>query len=810
MSIETQTIQLGDQRAIIIETGKLAKLAGGAVTVRQGDTVVLVTACSADPRPGLDFFPLQVDYREKYSAAGTYPGGFIKREGRPSEKEILTSRMTDRPLRPLFPKGFINDVQIMAGLLSADGENEADVLSMLGASAALMISDIPFNGPIGALRVGRIDGQFVANPTHEELEKSDLDLVYAGIEGKAIMIEGSAKEISEEALRDAMLFADGIVALQCAAQREMAARVGKAKVMPKLNLVAPEVQAAVDAYCAGKLDTVVVIPGKAERFAALKVIYTEMVAALTPQFNADGNQDPKFKTAFEELEERTVRKLILTEGKRSDGRGGKDLRPIECEVGILPRPHGSALFARGETQALVTTTLGPDSDAQEYDKITGKGRGKKRFMLHYNFPNFSVGETGRIMGPGRREIGHGALAERSLAGMIPEDYPYTVRLVSDILGSNGSSSMASVCGGTLALMDAGVPIKRPVAGISVGLVTGDNGERVFLTDILGSEDHYGDMDFKVSSTRDGITGFQLDLKIAGLDFEGMYEALLQNRQARLKILEVMQACIAEPRTEMSPYAPAISIVRINPEKIGALIGPGGKVIRDITSRTGTEIDIEEDGTVKIFACNAAAMELARREVEAISAEVEIGKIYTGEVKTVRDFGAFVEIMPGQDGLLHISEMAEHRVNNVEDICKVGDMVTVKVVDVDERGRVRLSRKAALAESGEGDGGGADAGGAPAARPAGRPARPPREAAEMPEIGKIYRGEVKTVKNFGAFVEVVPGQDGLLHISELADYRVNNVEEICNVGDMVTVKVLDIDANGRISLSRKAAMQELGD
>jgi polyribonucleotide nucleotidyltransferase len=700
MTIERTVIELTPERKITIETGKLALLAGGAVTVQQGDTMVLVTACSADPRPGLDFFPLQVDYREKFSAAGKFPGGFFKREGRPSEKEILTARMTDRPLRPLFPKGFINDVQIMSGLLSADGSNEPDVLSILGASAALMVSDIPFGGPIGALRVGRINGEFVANPTHSEMKESDLDLVYAGVEGKAIMIEGAAKEISEEVLRDAMVFADGIVTRMCQAQRDLAGRVNKPKQEVNLHLVPADVQAAVDDFCRGKVETAVQVHEKQARNAALGKVFEEMVEALAPRFTAaDSDEQPPFSAAFDEATEKTIRRLILEEGKRSDGRGLDDLRELGCEVGVLPRVHGSALFNRGETQSLVTVTLGAEDDMQSYDVITGVGEGRKKFMLHYNFPNFSVGETGRIMGPGRREIGHGALAERSLAQMVPEDYQYTVRVVSDILGSNGSSSMASVCGGSLALMDAGVPMKKAVAGISVGLVTSDDdsGKRVFLTDILGSEDHYGDMDFKLAGTCDGITGFQLDLKIAGLDLDGMYEAMLQNKRARGQLLTKMATVIAEPRTEVSPYAPKITTIHINPEKIGALIGPGGKVIRGITERTGTQIDIEDDGSVNVFASNSEAMQAAIREIEGVTAEAEIGRIYRGEVKTVREFGAFVEILPNTDGLLHISEMADYRVEKVEDICKVGDWVTVKVIDIDDRGRVRLSRKEALNE-----------------------------------------------------------------------------------------------------------------
>jgi len=696
MSIETIHIDLGGDRQVTIETGKLALLAGGAVTVQQGDTVVLVTACSADPRPGLDFFPLQVDYRERFSAAGMFPGGYFKREGRPSEKEILTARMTDRPLRPLFPKGFIDDVQIMGQLMSADGQNEADVLSILGASASLMISDIPFHGPVGALRVGRVNGEFIANPTHAEMEGSDIDLVYAGIEGKAIMIEGRAKEISEEDMKAAMEFADVIVGRMVVAQRELAERVGKPKKNSKLKLIDESLLQKIEGWCSGRLAEAALLPGKSERYAALDALYAEMTESLTPEL-AETAAAPDFKGAFSEVTEKEVRRLVLEQGKRMDGRGPRDLRPIECEVGVLPRTHGSALFKRGETQALVTVTLGPSNESQNSDAITG-GEKSKQFFLHYYFPNFCVGETGRIMGPGRREIGHGALAERSVAHVVPvPEFDYAVRCVSDILGSNGSSSMASVCGASLALMDAGVPVKDAVAGISIGLVTGENGKRVFLTDILGAEDHYGDMDFKLAGTHKGITGFQLDLKIAGLDLDGMYEAMLQNKEARAKIHEAMAACIDKPRAELSKYAPQVFTMKINPEKIGALIGPGGKVIRGITDRTGAQINIEDDGSVHLFTTSAEMLAKVKAEVDGVVAEVEIGKIYRGVVQTIKDFGAFVEILPGQDGLLHISEMADYRVQKVEDICKVGDTVTVKVVDVDQRGRIRLSRKEALEE-----------------------------------------------------------------------------------------------------------------
>ena len=696
MAVEQVVVDLGDGRTVEMETGRMALLAGGSVTIRQGDTLVLVAACSAKPRPGLDYFPLQVDYRERFSAAGKMPGSYFKREGRPTEKEILTSRMTDRPMRPLFPKGYINDVQIMSQLLSADGENEADVLSILGASVALMVSDIPFSTPVGALRVGRVNGRFIANPTHTEMAESDLDLVYAGIAGKVMMIEGSAKEISEEVLRDALAFADDIVRRLITAQEELAARAGKPKPEPELHLPGDDVIAAVREYCQGRLDEACTLPGKQDRAAAQGKIFETMVAELAPRFEStEADADPDFKGAFDMVVEETVRRLIA-EGRRMDGRGLDDLRPISCEVGVLPRTHGSALFQRGDTQALVTTTLASSGDAQKFDVITG-GEDKKDFILHYNFPNFSVGETGRIMGPGRREIGHGALAERSVAPTVPNDFPYVLRVVSDILGSNGSSSMASVCGASLSLMDAGVPVSDAVVGISVGLVTTEDGRRIWLTDILGAEDHFGDMDFKVAGTSKGITGFQLDLKIDGLTVDEMYEAMQKNLAARKSIRETMMACISSPRSEMSPFAPKIVSLHINPEKIGALIGPGGKVIRGICESTGASVDVEDDGTVRIFAANGPAMEKARHEVESVTAEVEIGQIYQGTVKTVKDFGAFVEVLPGQEGLVHISELADYRVKNVEEICKVGDAITVKVIDIDDRGRIRLSRKAALDE-----------------------------------------------------------------------------------------------------------------
>lgn len=697
MSVHNVTIALGGDKSVIIETGKLALLAAGSVVVRQGETVVLAAACSADPRPGLDFFPLQVDYREKFSAAGLIPGSYFKREGRPSEKEILTARMTDRPIRPLFPKGYRNDLQIQTLLLSADGENEADVLSILGASAALMVSDIPFLGPIGAVRVGRINGEFVANPTHSQMATSDLDLVYAGIEDKTIMIEGAADELTEEELRDALIYANGVVKLQIDAQRRLAAAAGKAKKVPPLHTVPTEIAAAVREYCGTRLRELCIIPTKEERYAGLAALCKEMTVAFGDRFSAVGDDVAALiKQAFDEETCLTIRRLLLDEGRRSDGRAADELRPITAEVGLLPRTHGCGLFSRGETQALVVATLGSTKDCQEQDAITG-GVSEKRFLLHYNFPNFSVGETGRIMGPGRREIGHGALAERSVVRMMPKDYPYTVRCVSEVLGSNGSTSMASVCGATLALMDAGVPLQKPVAGISCGLVQED-GKTILLTDIIGSEDHYGDMDFKVAGTTDGITGFQLDLKIPGISIDLMYQAMIRNKKARLDILKIMTACISAPRNDISPFAPRIHVMKINPEKIGALIGPGGRIIRNITDTIDVQIDIQDDGTVMIYANRADKMTKAVAAVEAIVAEVVIGKTYQGVVKSVKDFGAFVEIIPGQEGLVHISELADRRVGKVTDICNVGDTMSVKVIDIDERGRVRLSRRAALVEA----------------------------------------------------------------------------------------------------------------
>jgi len=693
------SFQLDENRSVELCTGKLAMLASGSCTVRQGDTVLLVAACSGPPREKSDFFPLQVDYREKYSAAGRFPGGYIKREGRPSEKEILTCRVTDRPLRPLFPKGFFDEVQIQSLLFSADGENEPDVLCILGASVALMVSDLPFNGPIGALRVGYVDGKFVANPTNSEMKNSTLDLIYAGKADQVIMIEGEAKEIPESVLKDAMIFANEVVKKQVAAQLEIAEKAGKAKKTPRLYSVPESVKSGVEKVVSGKIEAACLIAAKEERAAAIEALKAEAIQKLSAEMPEMSKEDLCFhiNMALDSIVQHTIREAILNKGYRADGRTVDELRPIQSEVQLLPVVHGSGLFSRGETQALVIVTLGGTDDAQESDGITG-GDSVKSFYLHYNFPNFSVGEVGRISGPGRREIGHGNLAERSVQQVIPKDFPYTIRCISEVLASNGSTSMASVCGAILALMDAGVPIKAPVAGISCGLVTSEDGSRsILLTDIIGAEDHFGDMDFKVCGTREGITGFQLDLKLPGISIDLLTQAMERNLQARLKILDMMEACIPAPRPEISPNAPRIAVVKINPDKIGALIGKGGENIKSITEKTKASINIEDDGTVKIFAKNEEVLEIVKHEIQVFTAEAEVGKVYRGKVKGIKEFGAFVEILPGQEGLLHISEMANYRVNAVGDICKEGDFLTVKLLEIDNQGRLRLSRKAALNE-----------------------------------------------------------------------------------------------------------------
>ena len=692
MAINSIDISLANGLPITIETGKLALLANASVTVTQGETTVLVAVCSGGVRPGMDFFPLQVSYKEKYTAAGRFPGGFIKREGRPTEKEVLIGRMTDRPIRPLFPKGFYNETQVQCLVLAADGTHDPDVLAMLGASAVLALSDLPIADVFGALRVGRVDGQFVANPTAEEMTKSDLELIYAGVNDKCIMIEGDCDELTEAELHAGLVFANEQVKTQVTALKDFSAKFGKEIVHRELSVVSEDALTTIKANAdQAKLDEACLVIDRTERGAALDIVFADLLEKLG---EIEEEKAAELKEAFGKATELNIRRLILEEGKRSDGRGEADLRPISAEVDLYPRTHGSALFARGETQGVVIAALGNKDDAQSFDSAIN-GEFKKRFYLHYNFPNYSVGECGRIMGPGNREIGHGNLAERSVAKMMPEDYAYTVRCVSEIMGSNGSTSMASICGASLALLAAGVPLKKQVAGISCGLVQ-DGDKSVLITDILGSEDHYGDMDFKVAGTRDGITGFQLDLKIPGVSLDLMADAMTRNNTARMEILDVMDACIAEPREEISTHAPQIKSVMINTEKIGALIGPGGKVIKGIVEKTGAKLDIEESGKVNVFATNGESMKAALAEIDAVCFEPEVGKIYQAVVVGVKDFGAFVDIH-GKSGLLHISEMADYRVEKVEDICSMGDKLTVKVMDIDNRGRISFSRKAALAE-----------------------------------------------------------------------------------------------------------------
>ena len=706
---------------IHIESGKIAKQADGAVTVQLGETIVLVAACGdTKPRPGLDFFPLTVDYREKAAAAGRFPGGFFKREGRPSEKEILTCRVTDRPIRPLFPKGYFNEVQIQTLLLSADGDNDSDVLSINGASAALMISDLPFAGPIGAVRVGRVEGEFVANPTHAQMEGSDLDLVYVGNEKNMIMFEGSADELPEADFLAALQFGQESIAPVIAAQKELREAVGKPKREFTPRVVEAEVQAEAESIIGDRITDALLIQAKLEREAACNALKDEMEEKLVAKFGEEDITGFIVGEAFYSIQKAAVRKLVLDDGKRLDGRGFEDLRPLSSEAGMIPRTHGSGLFSRGETQGLSLVTLGTTDDTQTFDAYTG-GPNEKRFMLHYNFPNFSVGETGRIMGPGRREIGHGALAERSIAPVIPslEDFPYAVRVTSEIMESNGSTSMAAICSGTLALLDAGVPLKRPVAGISIGLCTrsndaGDIEAYKLLADIIGWEDAFCDMDCKIAGTDKGITGFQLDLKLKGIPYSIMEEAIGMAKTARTAILSNMGDCLAKEREEMSPYAPRIVTIPIDPSKIGELIGPGGKNIKRIVEESGCEINIEDDGRVLIYSMSAEGLEVAKECIEGITAEVEVGKLYRGKVVSIKEFGCFVEVLPGKDGLVHISELANFRVKKTEDIVKDGDEIWVKCIGVDDKGRVKLSRKAAMEErkaefSDDEEGGSPDAG-----------------------------------------------------------------------------------------------------
>ncbi len=700
-----QRAKCGDKE-ILLETGKVAKQADGSVWVRQGDSIVLVTVVSADEkREGIDFFPLTVDYQEKLFAAGRVPGNYFRREGRPTEKETLTSRIVDRSCRPLFPEGYANETQIIATVISFDQENDTDVLALTGASAALQVSDVPFNGPIAGVRVGRVNGQFVANPTLAQRAEADLDVIMAASADAIVMVEGGAKEVPEDVMVDALLFGQAAVRELLQAQLKLAQATGtgaKRAFDPPKNDQA--LRDRVKALTWEKVKEAYSRHEKHDRYGRLSEVKKELLEALKAEAGGDaarlaeiGQREKEIKGYYEDVKYDYMRKMITDEGKRIGARGMAEVRKITCEVGLLPRVHGSALFTRGETQALVATTLGTAEDEQRVEMLTGMAF--KRFMLHYNFPPFSVGEVKFLRGPGRREVGHGALAERALRQVMPAEdkFPYTVRLVSDIMESNGSSSMASVCGGCLSLMDAGVPIKAPVAGIAMGLIK-EGGKIAILSDILGDEDHLGDMDFKVCGTSAGITSIQMDIKIGGVDRAILEKALAQARDGRAFILGEMIKAIGQPRAEISAYAPRITTIKIRPERIKDVIGPGGKVIRDITARTGCSINVEDDGSISIASANQTQVEAAIKMVRNLTQEAEVGRTYLGTVRKIVEFGAFVEIFPGTDGLIHISELSDKRVKNVSDVLQEGEEVMVKVISVDRQGKIRLSRKEALAEA----------------------------------------------------------------------------------------------------------------
>jgi len=682
-------------RTVSIETGKLAKQADGAVIVRSGDTMVIVTAChAANARVGIDFLPLTVDYREYTYASGRIPGGFFKRESKPAEKEVLTSRLIDRPLRPLFPSGWFFETQIVALLISADTDNDSDVLAITGASAALSLSSIPFQKTIAGVRVGLVDGGYVINPTYTERRQSKMDLVVAGSADAIMMVEAGAKQATEEEMIGALEAAHAAIKVIVAAIDSLKAERGKAKKTVAPKEIHHDFYREVEEKVYVPLAEAMRIEDKLENYASVDKVLAELVASIPDD---EVQRRTEAKTIFKDLKEKVLRDEILDRGKRLDGRRFDQIRPIWIETGVLPRVHGSAVFTRGETQALVSATLGTEDDAQKIETVEGETY--RRFMLHYNFPPFSVGEVQFLRGPGRREVGHGALAERALVPLLPteEEFPYTVRIVSDILESNGSSSMASICGGAMALMDAGVPLKAPVAGVAMGLVMNEqSGKWAVLSDIAGAEDHYGDMDFKVAGTREGITALQMDIKVSGITMDIMRKALEQARQGRLEILDTMTAALSAPRQDISSFAPRIVTIRIPTEKIRDVIGPGGKTIRSIIEKTGVKIDVEDDGRVNVASADEGAAKKAIEMIQQLTATPELDKSYLGRVERITDFGAFIEIMPGVDGLLHVSEIANYRVKDVRDELKEGEQIMVKVINVDPSGKVRLSRKALLA------------------------------------------------------------------------------------------------------------------
>ena len=737
----------------------------------------------SEPREGIDFFPLTVDLEERHYAIGQIPGSFFRREGRPSTHAILTDRLIDRPIRPLFPKGFKNEVQVIVTTLSSDRETPFDIIALNGVSAALSISNIPFSGPLAATRMGYIDGEFIVNPTYEEIENSLLDIVVAGSKDGVSMMEAGASEVDEDTMFHAIKLAQDVNLEMISLQEDLVKESGKLKTdfIPRGHDPAA-IEKARELLGNRLYEAMRDSEDQDDMRDRLGNLEDELKSTLSEEFDSSIAAG-----AFEELLDEQFRTRILKDGVRPDGRGLREIRSLSADVSLLPRTHGSGLFNRGETQILGVTTLGSAGDAQKLDNLSPEE--SKRFMLHYNFPPYSVGEARRVGSPGRREIGHGALAERALSAVLPseEDFPYTLRIVCEALSSNGSTSMGSVCAGTLSLMDAGVPISAPVAGISVGLVTGEDGEYVTLTDIQGLEDHVGDMDFKVAGTAKGITAIQLDIKVNSISFEVIQDALAQAKEGRMEILEVIRNTIPEVRNDFSPFAPRIEKIRVPVDKIGAVIGPGGKMIRSIVEETKATVDIQDDGTVLIGSSDAEASAKAIQMINDLTREVEVGEVFTGKVAKIASFGAFVEILPGTDGMVHISELDTHRVASVEDVVAVGDEIEVKVISKDHSGRIKLSRKALL------DGGDAS------------------DSVEEPEldieIGDIITGKVVNIASFGAFIEVVPGTDGMVHISELENHRVASVEDVVSVGDKVTVKVIDMDDRGRIKLSRKALLSD---
>jgi polyribonucleotide nucleotidyltransferase len=766
----------------------LAQKASGSVLITQGDNVVLATVTMSKPREGIDFFPLTVDIEERHYAIGQIPGSFFRREGRPTTQAILTCRLIDRPIRPLFPKGFKNEVQVIATTLSSDKETPLDIMALNGVSTALSISNIPFNGPLAATRMGYIDGEFISNPSYAQLEESLLDIVVASSKDGVSMMEAGVKELDEATVYEAIEIAHNLNLETIALQEEFVSMAGKAKTTFTAIGHDPLAVEKARSILGNKIyEALKASDNQDEMKDQINVLEDELKESLAEEFDSK-----VISGAFEELLDEQFRVRILKDGIRPDNRGPKEIRNLSADVGLLPRTHGSGLFNRGETQILGVTTLGSSGDAQKIDNLSPET--SKNFMVHYNFPPYSVGEAGRVGSPGRREVGHGALTERALTAVLPkqEDFPYTIRIVCEALSSNGSTSMGSVCASTLSLMDAGVPISSPVAGISIGLITGNDNEYVTLTDIQGLEDHVGDMDFKVAGTSSGITAIQLDIKVNSISFDVIKDALSQAKEARSEILDVIKKTIPNVREDINPYAPRIQKIMVPVSKIGAVIGPGGKMIRSIVEETGATVDIQDDGTVLIGSADLESADKAIQMVKDLTREIAVGEIFTGKVAKIAAFGAFVSILPGTDGMVHISELDVNRVGKVEDIVNLGDEITVKVINIDNTGKIKLSRKAVLD---------------PTSSSNSAPETPVREKVAV-KTGDIITGKVVNITKYGAFVEIAPGTDGMVHISELENYRVSNVEDVVNIGDEITVEVIEGNESGdRIKLSRKSLLTD---